>query len=170
MQTVSYIVIPKCTDDIAQNAEFIFLAPEMSNIDPNIFGSDYGLIAIRKSNLELKFLKALHKDFNTGNEIDRQCYGVFLFNNRIIVQLVNSKKSVIINIDNVEDWGESFPIGGATEAIYKFQKNSIDLTYPPNELVIDNNNWCHISTWNQPGDILKFPLPNITKSPIIQTA
>jgi hypothetical protein len=171
--TAGDVTIPKCTDDMVQNGEFVFLAPEYSNATPDIYGSDFGLIAIRKSNLEIKYLKALHKEFNTINEIDRQCYGVFYFNGRIIVQLVNSKKSVVINTATVENWDASFPIGGATEAVYKFQKNGVDLTLPPNEFVIDSNNWAHISDWGTPTDILKFPLssfdPGIVNVPNIET-
>lgn len=168
------VSIPKCTDDMVQSADYIYLAPELSTTSIALFGSSFGLVAIKKSTLELKYLKALHQDFNSENENDRQCYGVFFYNNYIIVQLVTSKKSVVINTSDVENWGQSFPIGGATEAVYKFQREGIDILLPPNELVIDNNNWVHISTWGNPGDLMKFPLnslyPGIQKNPVIQTA
>ena len=165
------VTIPKCTDDMVQNAEWLFLAPEYENITPDIFGSEYGLIAVRKSNLELKFLKALHKEFNTVNEVDRAAYGVQYFAGKIIVQLIASRKSVVINAASVENWGANFPIGGATEAIYNFQKDGIDLPLPPNELVIDSNNWVHISDWGAATDILKFPLDQILPEiPIVYNA
>lgn len=171
MITAADVVIPKSTDDMVQNTEWLFLAPELENINPDIFGSDYGLIAIRKSTLELKYLKALHQEFNTVNELDRQCYGVFYFNNRIIVQLVYSKKSVVLNTDNIENWDSTFPIGGATEAVYSFQKNGVAVANAPNELVIDDNNWVHISTWFGQAEIFKFPLTDIIPEiPIVYNA
>jgi hypothetical protein len=168
MQSIQSVIIPKCTDDMVQNGEFVFLAPEYNN-DTN-YGSSWGFLAIRKSNLEIKYLKSLHTDFL--NYVDRRAYGCFYYNDKIVVQLINSKKTVLIKLDEIEDWGENYPIGAATAAIYIFQIEGVELSKIPNELVLDNNNWVHVSTWDQDSLIFKFPLSNFTgteKKPNIQT-
>ncbi|MDP2059610.1 MAG: hypothetical protein Q8J97_07715, partial [Flavobacteriaceae bacterium] len=153
------------------NGDFLFLAPEYQAGSAGLFGAEFGALAIRKTNLELKYLKALHGDFNTTNPIDRQCFGIHYFNKYLAVQLVQSKKTVIINTNQVESWNNDLTIGAATVAVYKFQINGIDLVSSPNELVIDNTGIIHINTWELTS-ILKFSeneIIGIEKTPEIQT-
>jgi len=161
MVTASDVVIPRCTDDMTQNDSFVFLAPELTTTTDTVFGASWGLLAVRKSNLELKYLKSLHSDFNTENESDRQTFGVQYYGGKIIVQLIQSLKSVVISLAEIETWGESFPIGGATEAIYNFQINGVNVTDPANELAIDNSGFAHITLWGAPSTIIKFSATEI---------
>ena len=174
MQTVGDVTIPKCTDDIVQNGEYVFLSPEYANADPDLYGSSWGLLAINKNTLEIKYLKALHADFNTINETDRQTYGIQYFGDYMAVQLVSSKKTIIINTSQVNEWGESFPIGGATEAIFAFQIDGVDIAFPTNEMVMDNNNDLHVTLWSSQTVFMKFSIAStgvgITKTPNIQTS
>lgn len=171
METAGDVIIPRCTDDMVQNANYVFLAPEFgANSAIPLLGEDFGLLAINKETLELKYLKALHSDFNTVNELDRTAYGVFIYNNKITVQLVNSKKTIVINLQNVDQWGENFPIGGATDAIFKFQINGVDLAAPCNELVLDSSGWVHTNTWEEYTTVFKFSLSELGIDPISYNA
>lgn len=158
MQTVGDVVIPKCTDDMVQSGEYVFLAPEYPDVTPDLYGSDWGLLAINKNTLEIKYLKALHGDFYTANESDRQAYGVFLVGNYILVELVASKKTIVIDISQIEQWGENFPVGGATEAVLSFTLDGVALAYPPNELVIDNDSNIHVTTWTTSPYFFKYAI------------
>jgi hypothetical protein len=161
MITAGDVIIPKCTDDMVQNDTYLFLGPEIQSTTLPITGNSWGLIAINKSTLEIKYLKALHADFNTTDELDRQCFGVFYFGNYLTVQLVNSKKTVVIDLANIESWGASFPIGGATKSIFKYQVNGVDLAAAPNELVLDSSSFIHINTWETNTQVLKFSIADI---------
>jgi hypothetical protein len=156
MVTAGDVVIPKCTDDMAENGSYIFLAPEFQ-ANQIINGSTWGLLAINKNTLEIKYLKALHQIFNSGNALDLAGYGVFFYDNLLAVQLVASKKTVLIDTSTVESWGANFPIGGATAAVYSFQIEGVDLTASPNELILDSYGWVHLNTWEENTKFLKFP-------------
>lgn len=176
MVTVGDIEIPNATDDIVQNSEYIFLLPELidSAASPDN-GKYWGLFAVKKSTLEIKYLKALHSDYSSPTTpSQRQGYGIFLFGQYIAAQLVVSKKTFIIDLSDIENWGPSFPIGAATESIYSFQVEGVNLTVPLNELVYDSvNGWVHVNTWEQYTRFLKFPIASITPvtgtDPVIQT-
>jgi hypothetical protein len=158
MLTVGDVTIPKCTDDMVMNGDYVFLAPEYADSAIPLYGDSWGLLVINKQTLEIKYLKALHSDFHTANESDRQCYGVFYYRNHVAVQLVKSKKTVIVSLEDIENWGENFPIGGATKAVYSFQIEGVDITAPLNELVLDDNGWVHVNTWETNTRVMKFPL------------
>lgn len=162
MSHSGYVVIPRCTDDMVQNAEYIFLSPELNeSIYPTQF-DNWGFLAIRKTDLQIKHLNALHSDYYGLNQSIRRTFGSFVFNNLVSVLLVDSKKTVIINLDTIEQWNDNFPIGGATERIYKFQINGVDVALSPNELVLDTTTqWVHINTWGVETQLFKFPLSGI---------
>ena len=156
MITVGDIVIPKSTDDMVQDTQYVYLAPEYSNTELDLYGAAWGLYAIRKTDLYIKYLKALHSDFNTVNEANRAAYGVQYFGQYILVQLVNSKKSIVIRTDEVDQWGAGFPVGGATEKIYTFQINGTPMSSPSNELVSDSSGVFHANTWEPNTIVYKF--------------
>lgn len=161
MQTVQTIGIPACTDDMVQNSDYIFLCPEIRNTTDVFDGTNWGLLAIKKSDLTIKYLKALAPEFNTENESDRAGYGVFYFQDKISVQLINSKKTVVIKLDQIDLWGADFPIGGATEAIYSFQIEGVPISEPCNELIMDDNGYIHTNTWGVYTTVFKFTFDQV---------
>jgi hypothetical protein len=173
MQTVGDIIIPMCTDDMVMNGEYVFLSPELStDIATAIYGANFGLIAINKRTLELKYLKALHTDYWGNSEPLRRTYGVFYSNGFLVVQMYSDKKTILIDTSNVELWDDNFPVGGATQAIFLFKENGALLPYPPNEFILDDNNFAHITIFGAPAHILKFPVSSLggmVKTPNIQT-
>ncbi len=168
------ITIPKCTDDIVQNGKYVFLAPELSDTIEPLYGLTWSLFAIDKQTLKIYFLKAIHSDYVTNNAEDRSSYGVQYYSDKIILQLIKAKKSVIIDTSNVNLWGETFPVGGATELIYQILKDGVITTAALNEMVYDNNGQLHVTTWETPATILTFNFDStgyvIDKTPIIQTS
>lgn len=171
MLTVGDVPICKCTDDMTQNDRYIFLAPEMINTTIPMYGADFGLLAIRKTDLTVRYLKALHSEFLSANEADRQSFGVQYFGDYMAVQLVSSKKTAIIDTSNVDSWGASFPIGGATIALLSFQFNGVDAAYASNEMSIDSNGIFHANTWGLNTTIYKFIIDGLSVSypPIVQS-
>jgi len=157
MSTVWDVTIPRCTDDMVHNDQYLFLAPEfLADTSLDILGASWGLLAIRKSDGLIRYLKALHSDFNTASELDRQCHGVQYFGQYVAVQLVRSKKTVIVDLSQVDSWGTNFPIGGATHKIYLFQINGTPLSATSNELVLDNDGLFHANTWESNTIVYKF--------------
>nr|WP_319570254.1 hypothetical protein [uncultured Draconibacterium sp.] len=172
MQTVGDVIIPKTTDDMVQSPEYVFLAPENSADYPvGSFGYDWGFLAIKKTTLEIRFLKALHDGQANVSPVYRSCYGAFYFNEKIVVQQTRGD-TVVIDLSNIEEWGEFFPIGGATESIFDYQLNGATIVDPCNELVLDDNGFVHTNTWGDNTIVFKFTLDTITAAepePIIQT-
>ena len=172
MVTVGDVPIPMSTDDMVQNSEYLFLGPEISDIGGNgKWGSDWGLFAVKKTTLEIKYLKSLIPGVGSSYQTNA-CYGVFYFGNKITVQRNYSKDTFVIDLTNIEQWGENFPVGGATDQYFTFQLNGVDLYYPCNELALDTNGWVHTNTWQSNTLILKFTLDTITTAepdPVIQT-
>lgn len=175
MVTVNDVVIPKSTDDMVQAGEYLFLCPELNNLTANAaqLGYLWGLFAVNKNTFELKYLKDLIPRLANGTTAsDRAGYGVFYFNEKIVVQHVAKMTTVVINILNVESWGDNSPIGYATESIYKYQLNGVNFTKACNELNLDNAGYVHTNTWDVNTLIFKFPLSLITaavKTPNIAT-
>ena len=162
MVTAGDVTIPKCTDDMMQNDKYIFLTPEMVDTDIEMFGSDFGLLAIKKSNLQIKYLKALHKDHISNNESDRATYGVQYFGNYMLVQMIEAKTSIVISTENIDNWGTDFPVGGATVKMYSFLHNGINLSLASNELSMDANGVFHANTWTpQNTTVYKFIDPEL---------
>ena len=165
MATVADVTIPKCTDDMVQDTNYIYLAPEYSTSEIPLYGDSWGLLAVRKSDMHIRFLKALNSEFNTEDEADRTAYGVQYFGKFILVQLVKSKKSIVIRTDKVDEWGQDYPIGGATEKIYEFSLNNMPLSAASNELVLDSSGTFHANTWETNTIVYKF-----TESELVFTA
>lgn len=171
MVTVGDVTIPQSTDDIVQDGEYIFLGPEIGTIgtNPLQIGYTWGLFAVNKQTLEIKYLKGLWPhDQNT----QRACYGLFYFNNKLVVQQ-KQKATIVINTSEVDQWGDNFALGGATDNIFTFQLNGVNFTDACNELIIDNVGNIHTNTWAAPTLVFKFPLSTITaavKTPNIATS
>lgn len=173
MQTLGDVTIPKCTDDMVQDAKYVYLVTEYPSAATGLYGASWNVLAINKSTLEIKYLKALHKDYLAADPITRQSYGIFYFNNKLSVQLWQSRATIVLNTANVDEWGENFPIGGATEKILKFKLNNVDFNYPCNELVLDSSGMVHVNTWQVDTMLFKFNLSQLTpavNTPTIQTS
>lgn len=173
MVTVNDVIIPKCTDDMVETGEWLFLALEYPVNEPGIWGGDWSVIAVNKRTMELRYLKALHSDFISTDTTDRWGYGLFNLGSKLVVQLAKSKKTVVIDKSDVENWDDDFPIGGATEGIFLFQIMGADIASTPNELVVDNSGNVHSTTWDSQTIVFKYSLSLITtgtKTPEIQTS
>lgn len=173
MVTVGDIWIPLSTDDMVQNSDYMFLAPEISGVGADsVLGSNYGLYAINKNTLQIKYLKGL-KPQSADTASTKAAYGVFYFNNKVVVQTITYRRTYVISLANIENWGDAFPIGGATEAIYTYQLNGVALTVPNNELVLDQAGYVHTNTWEANTMLFKFNLSQLTpavNTPNIQTS
>jgi len=174
METAGDIEIPKCTDDMVQSSEYVFLAPEMATTDVELFGGNWGLLAVNKRTLEIKYLKALHSSFDTDNESDRAAFGVHYCDGKLIVQLSNTPVAFVINTSEIESWGENFPVGGATDLYFQVYQDGNPTSGSPNEFLVDNNDMLHVTTWETPATFLKFDFTGtgltLVKEPIIQTS
>lgn len=174
MTFINDVVTPLSTDDMTQNAEYLFLCPELSAFGAKTYqlGYTWGLFAINKQTFEIKYLKALKPKQKNNGSVNAG-YGVFYFNDKIVVQQsYTPRATIVLDISEIESWGDNFPIAGATETIFTFELNGSVLLYACNELNLDNAGYVHTNTWQENTLIFKFPLNILTpatKTPVIQT-
>lgn len=175
MITVGDVITPKCSDDMVQTGEYVFLNTEIIpgyESSMGTLGITWQLLAINKQTLEIKYLKALHSDYFGSSVALRDGFGVFYFSDKLFVLHANAKTLIVLDTTNINQWGNQFPVGGATNAVYKFQLNGVDFSYPCNELVLDNFGNVHLNTWQASTMIFKLgvsQLTDATKTPTIQT-
>ena len=174
MLTVGDIPCPKTTDDMTQNEDYIFLAPELIfSITVVALGDEMGLIAIKKSNLAFKYLKALTSSDYGNKQTLRSCFGVQYFGDYMLVQKSNKNEAYVIDTSDIDNWGDNFPIGGASLARLRFTLNGSDfLTIPANELSLGSDGKFHANTWtNADTTVFKFNVDGFVFSypPVVQT-
>lgn len=173
MLTDGDIPCPKTTDDMTQNENYIFLAPELISSAVVALGDEMGLIAIKKSNLAFKYLKALTSSDYGATQTLRSCFGVQYFGDYMMVQKNNQNESYIIDTSDIDNWGEDFPVGGATLARLRFTLNGAAfLTPPANELSLGSDGKFHANTWtNVHTTVFKFNVDGFVFSypPVVQT-
>ncbi|WP_340112607.1 hypothetical protein [Maribellus mangrovi] len=174
MVSVGDVAIPRCTDDVIQNGEYLFLGPELGTApNANQLGHDWGLLAIRKQTLEIKYLKTIVPANDTALT-DRSLFGLFLVGDKIIVQTnATLKYTLVIDISEVESWGPDLPFGYATDDIFTFQLNGTNFTVACNELVLDSAGNVHTNTWESDTMVFKFTLDTLTATdpePVISTS
>ena len=178
MTTVGDVSIPKCTDDIVQDMDYVYLAPEIYGVGTeNYPGASWGLVAIKKTTLEIKYLKALHSLCDNPLTEYRKCYGIFLFGSKMAVLNARINKTFMINTSQIDLWGENFPIGGATDAVYEFIYPDEQGAILANELATDSYGMAHLSSWENDTFVFKVPiseigfeiLPPVVQSILIQS-
>ncbi|MCY1720146.1 hypothetical protein OU798_07320 [Prolixibacteraceae bacterium Z1-6] len=173
MVSVGDVTIPRCTDDMVQNNQYLFLGPELgTGAIAEQLGYDWGLLAINKQTLEIKYLKTIVPANDTALT-DRSLYGLFIVGGKIIIQTnATLKYTLVIDISEIESWGANLPFGYATEGIFTFQLNGTGFTVACNELVVDNAGYVHTNTWETDTMVFKFTLDTLTTAdpePVIQT-
>lgn len=172
MVIVGDVVTPRSTDDMAQNGEYLFLGPEMqSDSDESYPFGTWEFYAVNKQTLEIKYLKRLHHD-HISQPLYHGSFGVFIIGDKVAVINYPYKQLFILNLSNIESWGDRCPFAYATEAVYEFQLNGVDFVQTFNEFVIDNNLIVHMNTWQADTMVFKYPLSAITtaiKTPMVIT-
>ena len=147
--------ICRTTDDITQDENYLYLAPEG---DMEVyFGEPVGIIAIRKTSLQIKLLKPLNA---LSNNNGTSAYGVKYFGDYIAVQLI-LKETIIIDTANVGDWSLDLPIGFATVAVFTFTLNNQNMIAAPNEIGVSTDGIIHACNWSGITICFKFLLPGI---------
>jgi hypothetical protein len=166
------VTTPQCTDDMCQDDNYIYLSPEELRY-PAQLGFTWGLVAIRKSDLFIRPLCSLHLLFHekATYQLDRSGYGVQLLGQYLAVQLINSRQTVVISRENVDQWDINKPVGYATIALFGFTLDGVAVSAPLNEMVRDSNQWFHASIWASPSTFLKYQLPGFEDPlpPVVET-
>jgi hypothetical protein len=177
----SWILIPKSTDDCAQNATHIFYGIEVQPSAPDgTYGKGWGGYAVRKSDLHLTSLPKYDALDGTGSAITS--YASLIFGNYLVDQKTNAQ-TYILDISDVDNWTHTDPVGTHVLNIVQFYFNGALLqgyfplnnppTYgkPPNECSLDETGTFHSWMWSGVGEVMKFVVPgyNFTAAPIVQT-
>lgn len=166
---VSYAIVPRSTDDMTQNDDFIFLGQEVA-FDGD-FGNDFGAYAYKKSDLSFFPLSYLsNTDYQEINDKAYTSYASLIFGDYLMDFKTNQR---IYNIDmlDVDSWSDEIPA--------KFTRS--EYPYTPlvaggviNEVIFDYDNQVfHGFVWNSQGnsrsDYVKFTLPDliIITAPVI---
>lgn len=153
---VGVVQIPRCTDDMTQNENWLFLGYEEPYSNPsNPYGS-VGTLAVRKSDLAVFYTNNLHaQDVNTGGQGFFQSYASIIFGQYLMDLKVNNK-TYIIDISAPETWRITDPVGKHTVACYD-SINTVG-SGTPNEVLITPAGEFLCSKWADPASILKFTL------------
>lgn len=151
-----YVQIPRCTDDMTQNEDWLFLGYEdTGEVGNPFFGC--GALAVRKSDLQVFLLPPLHAmDRVDGATKKAQLsYASLVFGNYLIDSKVNSK-IYVIDISDPSQWSLETNIGQFTIAAFDTIPVDGDVF---NEIVLNEDGEFLSSTWGRTADIVKYTLP-----------
>ena len=139
MSAVSYANIPKCTDDMDQDLEYLYLGCEIQTIaNPSTLGYGCSIVAVRKTDMKVFMLSRTEGPRDIPPT--QQSYGVFKRGN-LIIDLRTSGGIPIINASEPSVWSLNTPVGKYVQ----------DYIYPQmgasNDLVIDYSTYFHTFVW-----------------------
>lgn len=149
MTAVAWVNIPKCTDDMDQDLEYLYLGCEVQTIaNPSTLGYGCSVLAVRKSDMKMFMLSRTETPQNIPPVM--QSYGVFKRAN-LLLDLRTSGLILLIDTAEPSAWSLNTPVGKYTHDCIAPQKGA------SNDLVIDYSTYFHTFTWNVVGG---NPLPS----------
>jgi hypothetical protein len=173
MSANGFIQIPKATDDMTQNVDYVFLGSEVQpGADPLTYGYGVTNYAVRKSDMNITLMA---KESSNDNLPTYQSYGSLVFGN-YLVDIRTDLRFFIIDITNVDDWLMSDPAGKYVLENIMFSPAALSGTM--NDLIRGAGTLFHGFTWGvvggnpQPSGYLTFKMPsayNMTAVPVVQT-
>lgn len=162
----SWCYIPKATDDMAMDDNYIYLGVEIGgNANTKTYGYGATTAAIKKSNLNITMLPGLHA--TDSNAI--ASFGLFIIDNKLINIKANGYLFVL-DKSNPDNWSLTNPIGSSTINGYNFSFNGVPVDKPINELFIIRN-IAYMFIWDYPSsfaavDITGWQTPSDDELPI----
>ena len=170
MSTGTYTIIPKCTDDMDQDLEYVYLGCEVQMLaDPSTYGYGCSTLSVRKSDSKVSLLS--RDEGPQSNPPLYQSYGVFRRGNYLI-DLRTTGNIAVTDLSDTSTWSLSVPINKYT-ADYLQPNSGIG-----NDMTIDYNQIYHFFTWAvtggnpQPSGLYKIRFPShlvLTAVPMVMT-
>ncbi|MFA5432949.1 MAG: hypothetical protein WC319_08775, partial [Candidatus Paceibacterota bacterium] len=164
MTLVDYCAAPSATDDMTQNSDYLFLGIEQIYTDPTTYEYGMGCAAIRKSDLNLTVLPALHKTDTPGVTVS---YASTIFGNYLF-DCKTSGYIYVVDISDVDNWSINELIGNRTLKAYKvLQPNGSAFALVINEILrVDNEGKFAGFLWYNPSGAVVFTLTGLTFSSV----
>ena len=145
LQAVGYVQIPVCTDDMADDAQWVYLGVEESNPSRNPEAYGWGALAVRKSDLARRVLPRLGASDPAG----AVSYASLTFGS-YLVDVKNNSHVYVIDKSNPDLW--NINISSADLSAVLLHDATILLPAgvytTPNELVTDDLGHIHAFVWN----------------------
>lgn len=154
LSLVGSLIIPKTSDDTAQNDDYVFGVTEIySGVGMHPFTKSYpvwgdGLWAVKKSDLTFTVLPRASASESDG-------YGVYIYNGLLYLLSIDNK-IYVMDISHPELWSNSKSL--EPFILYTISPDYPDATLPfsVNELLLDENGYFHGFIWSNPTSICRF--------------
>ena len=166
MTPAGWCFIPKSTDDMTQNHEWLFFGIEVLVDNPLIYGNRWGTCAIKKSDVIGLNLSGDYVDPVKGiNQLERYYGGIpvsyasVVFGNYLFDFRTN-RRVYVIDISDPSQWSLDDYIGKYTLAIIELKNNGEHILFTPNEALLDNDENINVFFWGTPSGYAKFSVPD----------
>lgn len=170
MTPAGWCYIPKSTDDMCQTGLYLFFGIEVQQLSGvGDYGEGWGAYAIKKSDVinidqsgsYVNPVKGLPKLHESDNPPSIQSYASLIFGNYLL-DFKTNRKVYILNINDVDNWVESEPVGLRTLKVVDFTLNGGSYSGIINEAAIDPSEWFHAFIWSAPSGVMKFQIPGLS--------
>lgn len=159
MSLVQRVEIPKCTDDMTQNGEWLFAGVEDDLKGPYAL---WGVLALRKSDMAIFALPKLGVE---DVPLDVQSYASLVFGTRLMDYKTNGRL-YHIDASNPALWGLT-----ADPNLFVKHDTWLDGVVPTgrpaNELLRDERGWLHSTVWpasDTASGLVRYQLPGVNLS------
>lgn len=170
MSGISYCRIPKTTDDMAQNKDWLFCGVETQEDDAlaGAAGAYINMFAINKSTMQrynLPRFSSADKPPVSGVT----SYATLVFGKYVICEKTDNRLYVV-DVSDVTGWtmsatgwtaSDDIDIGRYTVKTVNFQVSGSSVGVPPNELIKDPSNNFHAFFWYSPSRLGKFRMDDL---------
>lgn len=169
LRVMAYVEIPVCTDDMHQDADWLYLGVEEANASRNAEATGWGALAVRKSDLARRALPRL----GASDVVGVNSYASTTFGSYLVDTKTNSHVYVI---DKTAPDTWNVGMSGAQLAAVVLHDATIQLpagvVTTPNEIHVDNDGLIHSFVWNtseNPVNVsscIRYSIPGINLSVI----
>ncbi len=156
LSAAGWAYVPQCTDDMSQNADYLFLGVEVQpGANPATRGFGWTVAAVKKSDLTLTGLGKLH---SLDNPPVTQSYGALVMGNYLIT-LQTNRYIIFVDISNPGAWSPNDNAGAHTSGVYLNKYSGVRADVPINEIVSDSAGNLYAAYWQTPTLLSQFSSP-----------
>lgn len=168
MTAAGFCKIPKSTDDMTQNATWLFYGIEVqATADTRAYGYGWGSYAVKKADMTIRGLPRLHSNDNPPTI---QSYGSLLFGNYLI-DIKTNFITYVLDITDVENWSINENIGKRLVTSFSYTGAAVGIYTPFNEILQQSDGTFYAFQWAAPSSLSEFSVPslNLFSVPTIST-
>ena len=168
MSSYGWCFIPKSTDDMTQDANWLYFGIEVTPVedDGSLMGWGWGAYAIEKSvirglNIDespyVDPVKGLPKLHETDNPPYVSSYASLIFGNYLL-DFKTNKKLYVLDITDPNSWDPNLNVGSHTTHVFEWNPSG----KIKNEAKLDANGWLHSFGWGSPSEAVKYQVPGLS--------